>query len=111
MFRDERKNQHDAIDERRVISKRPGYPIESIIALQKALENGIPEDADDSEPITYCQPSSELMNSSSQEGRVSGASAVSFVLKYNLKIFLRSLQFWGKSGKQTTSHNDIVTLD
>ena len=79
MFRDERKNQHDARDEGRVFSKRPGYPIESIIALQKALENGIPEDVDDSEPITYCQPSSELMNSSSHEGRVSGASRCEFL--------------------------------
>jgi hypothetical protein len=100
VFRDERKNQHDARDEGRVFSQRPGYPIESIIALQKALENGIPEDANDSEPITYRQPSSELVNSSSHEGRVSAASAVSFVLKHNLKIFLRSLQFWAKSGKQ-----------
>lgn len=67
MFRDEGKNQHDARDERRVFSKRLAYPVESIIALQKALENGIPEDADDSEPIAYGKPSSELVNSSSQE--------------------------------------------
>jgi len=75
--------------------------------LQKALENGIPEDANDSEPITYRQPSSELVNSSSHEGRVRGASAVSFVLKHNLKIFLRSLQFWAKSGKQNQHRTTI----
>jgi hypothetical protein len=107
VFRDGRKNQHDARDEGRVFSKRPGYPIESIIAMQKTLENGIPEDANDSEPITYRQPSSVLVNFSSPEGRVNGASAVSVALKHNLKIFLRSLQFWAKSCKQNQHRTTI----
>jgi hypothetical protein len=45
-------------------------------------------------------PQDELLYSSSQEDRVSGASAVSFVLKHNLRFCLRSLQFWERAANK-----------